>query len=634
MATPTPNGFVPEAKYQRLVRKHNDLSAGYKALEVKFEALETKYKTDVEAARAEHRKTNERLHQWKAWIEHHKSKIWPEQGPVANAESRTPSTSVADEAKQSSHHIPSSQTTIDDTIEAPAEQEHPSSDGVEVVSARPVKRRRGNAKPSMPPPVRVKEEPNSPENPIEFGSQDYSSPHVQRKRPLLRTETSDLDAVTSRIVTPRRRRHNRATSVEQSRPAAMVPTMSSLSEGNEIDTAFPDMLAGDRRQLTGDREHDLPQQAPNQAPNTNALRQLSNNVPYGAEPRMNVKRKRGQRGDVRERDIGLLSEDGEIASQTAAVNSKNASRPELNRRLDTLLDGPTPERAPLLPRPTPQTVIRRPDNKRLRPIAQPEDDPATSPERPPSATKRAPQRYKAPMRATAEDEPLRSRPPRTLRPEDQYTTPNQQRQEGKSRSPVKRPVYNKRPRGLEKSPPPPEPEEEPLRARPLDSLHLDDFKINPKYLGSDFAFSDTLRGREQRRCLQGCTRPDCCGNAFRTAIEMGAIKSSKSDSQVLEDYLGPDWDQIMGSFGPEKRKSMLTDAQTWSFANQHGKHKTAFERARSPPGFWRTDMPTTQEAEEDRSRAHEMERQKVEERWREALRPGGRWLFRDERPPV
>jgi hypothetical protein len=41
-------------------------------------------------------------------------------------------------------------------------------------------------------------------------------------------------------------------------------------------------------------------------------------------------------------------------------------------------------------------------------------------------------------------------------------------------------------------------------------------------------------------------------------------------------------------------------------------------------------MPSTQEAEQDRARAHEIYLQKVEERWREAMRDGGRWLFRDE----
>ena len=60
------------------------------------------------------------------------------------------------------------------------------------------------------------------------------------------------------------------------------------------------------------------------------------------------------------------------------------------------------------------------------------------------------------------------------------------------------------------------------------------------------------------------------------------------------------------------------------------KHRQAFERRSTPPGFWRTDMPTTQEEEDDRAKAREMVKAKVEERWREAMREGGRWLFKDE----
>jgi hypothetical protein len=41
-------------------------------------------------------------------------------------------------------------------------------------------------------------------------------------------------------------------------------------------------------------------------------------------------------------------------------------------------------------------------------------------------------------------------------------------------------------------------------------------------------------------------------------------------------------------------------------------------------------MPSTQEELEDRREAEEMERMKTEGMWREAMRGGGRWLFRDE----
>ena len=132
-------------------------------------------------------------------------------------------------------------------------------------------------------------------------------------------------------------------------------------------------------------------------------------------------------------------------------------------------------------------------------------------------------------------------------------------------------------------------------------------------MGADYAYSETIRGRDQRRSLQGR------GEDFRKAVEIGGLRSGKSDEEALEDYLGPEFATIM-----------LIRAHAQGYANEHGKHRHAFERRSTPPGFWRTDMPTTQEAAEDRVRAHELEREKVEERWLEARREGGRWLFRDE----
>lgn len=158
---------------------------------------------------------------------------------------------------------------------------------------------------------------------------------------------------------------------------------------------------------------------------------------------------------------------------------------------------------------------------------------------------------------------------------------------------------------------------------------MDDFKINPKYKGTDFAFADTLRGRDQRRCLPGCTKPECCGDAFRKAVEMG-VKGKKTDNEALEAYLGPNYANYMAPKTPDERKEMLIKARTYALASEYGKHRQAFKRRTTPPGFWRSDFPTTQEEEEDRRKSHELARQEVYDRWREAMAPGGRWKFRDE----
>ncbi|KAI9762723.1 MAG: hypothetical protein M1835_007989 [Candelina submexicana] len=185
------------------------------------------------------------------------------------------------------------------------------------------------------------------------------------------------------------------------------------------------------------------------------------------------------------------------------------------------------------------------------------------------------------------------------------------------------------------------PEDEPFRARPLRRLGLEHFKINPEYnQGLDYAFVETVRNREQRQCLPGCTRPECCGDKFRKLVKIGGAPTPQrpgiwdssqvdEDQRLLEQYLGDDRGRLE-AMNDEEKDELLMQAKTKQFADKHGKHRHAYERRTTPPGFWRTDMPTTQETGEDREKAKEMERQKVEERYREAMRPGGRWLFRDE----
>lgn len=79
-----------------------------------------------------------------------------------------------------------------------------------------------------------------------------------------------------------------------------------------------------------------------------------------------------------------------------------------------------------------------------------------------------------------------------------------------------------------------------------------------------------------------------------------------------------------------EKMELLITAKAEQLAQKHGRHRQAFQRRATPPGFWRTDMPTTQETEADREMARQMERRKIEERYVEAKRANGRWLFKDE----
>ncbi|KZF20711.1 SAE2-domain-containing protein [Xylona heveae TC161] len=177
------------------------------------------------------------------------------------------------------------------------------------------------------------------------------------------------------------------------------------------------------------------------------------------------------------------------------------------------------------------------------------------------------------------------------------------------------------------------PDNEPFRSRGIHRLGLEHFKINPNNnQGLEYAFTETIRNREQRSCLPGCTKPECCGNQFRKLVEIAGYSMSADEEQLLlEDYLGNDSVRL-NRMGQKERQELLVQVKAKLLADKHGKHRQPFERRATPPGFWRTDMPTTQELEQDREKARRLERDKIEERYMEAMRPGGRFMFRDEEP--
>ena len=558
-----PPGMVSIDTHNKLVTNYNELAKRYRNLKQDHAKCEQwmalyydKYKEMKANCKA-----------WRIYLDKHEKKF--EQIDFASS----PSKGTAE--KRSPPRVTSSQTTEAAQESSPPTTHEPASDDVpEVISVRSIKRRRGVSPSNTNRPVYIKqEEANSPQNPIELQSEDFSSPVAKRLKPT-RTETSDLDALVHHVSTPRKRRRDRGTSEEVFRPAPLPKDVSSLSEGDL------DGLAQVSRNHVLGLATNVPRVKPSastgnsDSSNYNALRPRSVNIPGAPSSadlqRMaTIKRQRENRAKV-----AILSEDGEVDSN-AVVTPKpvNANIGHLKRRLDTLLEEPTPGKQPLATRrPVPSTTPRQ---RQAQPLPQPPIDVDETPK-----AKAAPG-YRS----------------RLL---------------------------------LEPSPPPAQPEDEPLRLRPWQSLRLDDFRLNPKFLGADYAFADTFRGRLQRQCPPDCTKLECCGNAYRQIVEAGAMKQTKSDEELLENYLGQDFKQVLKSYSPAKQKDLLTQARTYAFANQHSKHRTAYERPRTPPGFWRTDMPTTQEAAEDRARAQEMVKQKVEDRWREAMREGGRWMFRDE----
>ena len=180
------------------------------------------------------------------------------------------------------------------------------------------------------------------------------------------------------------------------------------------------------------------------------------------------------------------------------------------------------------------------------------------------------------------------------------------------------------------------PEHEPLRARPVHRLGLQDFKLNPAY--SDYAYHESVRNHDEKKALSGCTDrhcPRCKGlrqhvldSGYKTAPKPGE-SADDADRRLLRDYLG-DNHRRLKTLSDEEKSDLLVEAKVKEFADRYGTHRQAFARAREAPGMWAVDFPSTQEEAEMRVLADAMESEKVEERYWEATRRNGKWVFADE----
>jgi len=634
-----------EDNYAILKRQYQDLEARHQKLQADFDARE-KY---VASATKKYLKARESARQWSTYVAkqlnthssdhaqqtpHGPNKLLPIPPPPMPQEisdiditpkalhRATPAAAdVANEAPATSHattgsskqaetssvinenlrsspssahskRITSSQTTEDDQAETRSyaiKSEFCSDEEPVVVRENILKRRRNESATAMPPPRRIKQEPESPrrpgsaEEPIELRSEQWSSP-TTRARPLIRMETSDLDAMRGTFQTPRKQKardESRARSEERLNATLHPPRHLARNSSSLSDSDIPDLPAlpvafeqaedvASTHQVATINKHATPKER-SYGRQRGALGQLSPNVP--TKPQTAKKRRRSSEEDAGK--VGMLAEDGdETTSQVTPKAENSSAKIPASNRLDVMLENPTPGRQPLSARRlAPDTM------KRIRPQRpQPQHEPISH-----SETTAASSRY--------------HRPP-----------------------------------GLEKCPPPINPESEPLRSRPLKQLRPQHFRINPAFADSDFAFSDPMNRKTKaaRHCLPGCINPACCGE-FLDAARHGLLPpSSKSDVQVIEEMFGSSYAEIMAAYPPSRHAELLIQARAQDFANEHGKHRKTFERAATPPGFWRTEMPSTQEELEDRRKAEEMERMKTEGMWREAMRGGGRWLFRDE----
>ena len=339
--------------------------------------------------------------------------------------------------------------------------------------------------------------------------------------------------------------------------------------------------------------------------NANALPRTSE---YPANPKPSCPPSRRDRGAAH---IPSLAEDG--ANLMSIRNAQDAKVPDAYNRLGALLSVPSTAKLPI---------------KSIIPNTMPSHDLGDR-ETPTSHLKRH-QKVQGPTTPT-------SMPIKTLKADIGRASKSAQ---PTTKSSTPQPFLRKPP--LPDQTPDAQPENKPIRARPLRRLRLDDFKLNPTY--SDYAYHESVRKHDEKKSLSSCTDPTCprCKDirkfveqsGYATTPKLGLFDSSSgggkdADQRLLEECLGGDHRRLQ-RMSADERERLLMAAKTKHFADHFGKHKQAYGRAKSPAGYWEVGMPTTQENEKNQEAAWIMERQTTEERYLEALKPNGRYLFADE----
>ncbi|KAI4911251.1 uncharacterized protein J4E92_010306 [Alternaria infectoria] len=506
----------------------------------------------------------------------------------------------------------SSQTTVDEQVEPRSIFEQTTEaedddDFPEFVSERSLKRKRGQPSKSRFEIYADHSSDGTPIKPHRVKEEPHSSPPLPAFN-MTRNETMDLDdPAPYGIKTPR---HLRTRILHDTDPAEpphqqrrnSAPLTQAVKNENLDDTDLHDMYDQMREpqafasiEARAFSEPNEPTQAGDAV-----LRSLDPNVVSSASEEPPTKRSR-QIQEYQQDKHSFLAESGEAlpANNRKPRLPPQFARAQMNQRLQALKSPQTPGK----------TSPKTPKSGSVKVKTEQNPTPPTSSSRT-TATRsvsKGARSSKSKARASPRDDPTPDGPIWTMRAPETRSSARRSRA-----SPLKDQVR--------------------LRDKPVGELSVKDFKPNPEYnQGFSYAFSETVRKRGDRMCLPGCTNPQCCGSTFRAFAEAQGPLSPSEEEALLEDYLGDAYSNMqLTQMSSEERQELVLQARTKKMAKESGKHREAYERRRTPPGFWRVDFPTTQEQQEDRERAKEQEKAIVQERWLDAHRRGGKWIFRDE----
>ncbi|RPA71403.1 hypothetical protein BJ508DRAFT_92206 [Ascobolus immersus RN42] len=132
------------------------------------------------------------------------------------------------------------------------------------------------------------------------------------------------------------------------------------------------------------------------------------------------------------------------------------------------------------------------------------------------------------------------------------------------------------------------------KVRPLSPSNI---RVNPLLNGGvDFAHKQTIRGAA-RKCLPSCTKP-CCKSVGHFASLAGVPLPKRAGPRFRSSSAPPEEEPAEDEEEDKRRK----------FLDAYGKHREIGMPRGTPPGFWRSDFPGTQELRRDRERAEEEKR--------------------------
>ncbi|PPR04200.1 hypothetical protein CVT24_010748 [Panaeolus cyanescens] len=160
------------------------------------------------------------------------------------------------------------------------------------------------------------------------------------------------------------------------------------------------------------------------------------------------------------------------------------------------------------------------------------------------------------------------------------------------------------------------------------------FEINPTAnAGKAFQFEEVVRNKEQRKKLQGgdC---ECCRDYYDSVGPLPERQQqplwrspSKTPQRPCIRHTKPSHfhDENEGSQLEAPSSSRRDVLDTASHKKQISRHRYAWERAKTPPGFWDIGFPNTQEVKDINERAKDIHEKKREAIDREAASGSGRY---------